>query len=108
MSGTTWECPLPTVVCSGLNDGGPPRAQTGRRGGAAPVLGLLGGKDLTGRLFSRRTAFKPTCDSISPIRAQQIAHGRRQGGPPGFAAHTRAQRADTAVSHADLHAARVR
>jgi len=30
-----------------------PGAQTERRGGAGPVRGLLGGKDLTGR-FSRR------------------------------------------------------
>src|SRR5262245_39698803 len=29
------------------------RAQTERRGGAGPVRGLLGGKDLTGRLFFR-------------------------------------------------------
>jgi hypothetical protein len=30
-----------------------PGAQTERRGGAGPVRGLLGGKDLTGRFFVR-------------------------------------------------------
>jgi hypothetical protein len=30
-------------------DGDPSGAQTERRGGAGPVRGLLGGKDLTGR-----------------------------------------------------------
>jgi hypothetical protein len=32
------------------NGQGPSGAQTERRGGAGPVRGLLGGKDLTGRL----------------------------------------------------------
>src|SRR5437016_13376144 len=31
-----------------------PGAQTERRGGAGPVRGLLGGKDLTGRFVSRQ------------------------------------------------------
>jgi hypothetical protein len=33
-------------------NGDPSGAQTERRGGAGPVRGLLGGKDLTGRFFS--------------------------------------------------------
>src|SRR5215213_7114343 len=48
-----------TIVSSrcGLreDDDGPLGAQTVRRGGAGPVGGLLGGKDPTGRLLSRRT-----------------------------------------------------
>ena len=35
-----------------------PGAQTERRGDAGPVRGLLGGKDLTGYLLSRRTVFQ--------------------------------------------------
>jgi hypothetical protein len=35
-------------------DGDLSGAQTERRGGAGPVRGLLGGKDLTGRLFKVR------------------------------------------------------
>jgi len=38
------------------DDDGPLGAQTGRRGGAGPVGGLLGGKDPTGRVF----VFSPT------------------------------------------------
>src|ERR1700739_1219204 len=42
-------CP-PTVCVRG--EMLPPGAQTERRGDAGPVWSLLGGKDLTGRLFS--------------------------------------------------------
>jgi hypothetical protein len=57
-------------------------AQTERRGGAGPVGGLLGGKDLTGRFlgdsllhvgrffkpsFPQRRFEKPSYQSISPI-----------------------------------------
>ena len=40
---------FPGSVC-GKFEGAAPGAQTGRRGGAGPVGGLLGGKDPTGRL----------------------------------------------------------
>src|SRR6185369_7974813 len=44
---------------SARNDDGPLGAQTVRRVGAGPVGGLLGGKDPTGRAFSRRPSLGP-------------------------------------------------
>jgi hypothetical protein len=43
------------TVCGIMATATHPGAQTERRGGAGPVRGLLGGKDLTGR-FSSSTA----------------------------------------------------
>ncbi len=48
---------IPLVFAWSLQEteGSPiPGAQTERRGGAGPVRGLLGGKDLTGHLFDNR------------------------------------------------------
>src|SRR5437667_11122861 len=86
------------VVCS-IGSDNAAGAQTEGRGGAGPVRGLLGGKDLTGR-FHLLWAL--------PIRTQYLVPRGGHGGPPGRAAHARGQRADAAIDQADLEAAGVR
>src|SRR5262245_57259416 len=54
-----------------------PGAQAERRGGAGPVGGLLGGKDLTGRLAS---APIPLASGPTPLR--RTAHGNVTTSPP--------------------------
>src|SRR5262249_1197157 len=91
-------------------------AQTGRRGGAGPVGGLLGGKDLTGRFFA---AQKPGCQS-SPqplaVRHLSLVWARRARTPPtgspseitgrdDFAAGARDEPGQDAEVHAGLEKA---
>src|SRR5262249_42228817 len=54
-----------------------PGAQTERRGGAGPVRGLLGGKDLTGRFTSPQTPIPP-----GPTPRCRTAHGNVTTSPP--------------------------
>jgi hypothetical protein len=59
------EVSFPMVVCDTMKRDNATSAQTERRGGAGPVRGLLGGKDLTGRFYSTIQMIKKSALLVS-------------------------------------------